>query len=561
MIEQTLKEIALNSIRPNPLNPRKNFADKPFEEMVHSIREKGVISPILVRPVKEGKIKYEIIFGERRYRASCQVAKENGGLAKHRIPVLVRDLDDSEAFDLMTIENLQRQDLTELEEARSFKYYLDRNGEESAVTLAEKIGISTAYIRRRVAVLSLPRYILKAWDKGILKYGHLEALSRLSDKAFIKSLYKDIVRDHFNQYVEPVTVAELRDRIASRSPLLDSALFDAKQAGCFTCPQNSDVQKTLFAIEAEDRKCNHQPCFREKQFRAIMENWQDFAARHELPTTGFKFVEEVSYTDYNMIANWEPSPDQCRTCDRFLSIIHLSGSVRYQKACFGDSACYARAKKEVRKEVNVNTGQPKAKDRRVDWHGEYFRELFYQDTLPVKIREQNGTDAKVARLTLFSLLKSNRDLHPWFAARFQLRQEKEIDKWTYLNDGELFSTIAAMEPDTIGETTRAAVTEVVMQQSFGADARRFVADHIGIDLSAEWYPTEEYFKKKTKAEILEYGEKFGIFDDERIRCFMEEQMGKPVGRINSCKKGELMRLFLESGVDLVGKVPEEVTAS
>ena len=168
-------EITLADITSNPQNPRKNFSGPKFEELIASIKQVGVIEPILIRPVK-GKTPYEIIAGERRWRASCDIASANGGIKKNTIPAIVRDISDDEAFDLMTIENLQREDLTELEEAQSFKLYLDKKGKEALPELAERTGIKPSYIMRRVSVLELPKEILKAWEKGTIKYGHCEQL-------------------------------------------------------------------------------------------------------------------------------------------------------------------------------------------------------------------------------------------------------------------------------------------------------------------------------------------------------------------------------------------------
>ncbi len=158
------REISLNEIKPNPANPRKRGVDGPaFDELVASIRQVGVLEPVLVRAKGKG---FELIAGERRYRACCAIAETNGGLKANSIPAIVRDLDDDQAFDAMMIENLQREDLSELEEAESFKAWIDKRGPESVDDLAQRTGIGSGYIRRRIAVLGLPEKALKAWDKG-----------------------------------------------------------------------------------------------------------------------------------------------------------------------------------------------------------------------------------------------------------------------------------------------------------------------------------------------------------------------------------------------------------
>lgn len=563
MTTQKLKSVQLNKIRPNPLNPRKSFGGKPFEEMIESVRAKGVISPILVRPVLDDKVDYEIIFGERRFRASKHIAKENGGLSKHRIPALVRELSDSEAFDLMTIENLQRQDLTELEEAVSFKQYGDQYGEESLGDLAEKTGISLSYIRRRVLVLDLPKYVLKSWDQGHLKYGHLELLARLGDRKLVKGYYERIMSQVEDDWRGPVTVQNLRHWISDDSPSLGKAVFETEKAGCGTCPHNSDVQRSLFEMDTTDLQCNNSACFKKNQAGAIAANWEAYATEHELPTTGFRFQEDVSYQDYNIIQTWQPTPDQCRTCEKFLSMLSLDGEVYNHKACFGEESCYKEAMNKAKQKEKGE--QEKSTDgsasRRVDWHGEFFREKFYEECLPQRIVVAAEEDLTRDQLTLFALLKSNGQLHSWFADHNKLREKRQIDEWTRLEDKEVFAAITEMDATELRNQLARAVAEVATQSDFYASGRRLVADHIGVDLEKEWHATEEYFQKKTKAEILEFGESSELLKDAKVIHHLEDNLGRAISDIPKLKKGELVSLFLESGVELTGKVPEEVLAA
>jgi ParB family chromosome partitioning protein len=158
------KEVNLKNITPNPHNPRTCFEGRAFDELVASIKKQGVIEPVIVRALN-GSGSFELIAGERRFRASKEAGKES-------IPALVKDLTDDQAFDVMTIENLQRENLTEYEEAKAFKLYVDRKGADKAVAeLAERTGINHRYIQRRVAVLSLPDYILTIWQENNLLYG------------------------------------------------------------------------------------------------------------------------------------------------------------------------------------------------------------------------------------------------------------------------------------------------------------------------------------------------------------------------------------------------------
>ena len=118
-----------------------------------------------------------------------------------------------------------------------------------------------------------------------------------------------------------------------------------------------------------------------------------------------------------------------------------------------------------------------------------------------------------------------------------------------------------MAADQVARDLRDLALEVVLHDEVDHAGRRAAAAHIGIDLAKEWAITEEYLHKKTKAEILKMGEDLGFFAEEKVKTFLFEKLLKKRGRFDLCKKSELVRLFTESGVDLVGRVPEEVLAA
>lgn len=216
-------ELALETIRPRPRNPRKSCDQKKLQELADSIKQKGVIEPIIVRIVK-GKAGYEIVAGDRRFKAS-KLAGLTG------IPAIIRELTDDEAYDFMLVENLQREDLTEREEAESFKAYLGRHGEDGIPNLAEKTGISPAYIRSRVRVLELPANVLKAWDSGKLVYGHLQQLLRIAgDPQALKEITNRLMRSANYGDAELATVHQLHGWINDLAPALSGAFFPMKEA-------------------------------------------------------------------------------------------------------------------------------------------------------------------------------------------------------------------------------------------------------------------------------------------------------------------------------------------
>jgi ParB family chromosome partitioning protein len=160
-------------LRPNPRNPRKAFSDADLDELTASVREKGVVQPILVRPVEGAADSYEIVAGERRWRAA-----QKAGL--HDVPVMVRELSDKEALELAIVENVQRQDLNALEEAIGYQQLIDGYG-YSQSELADVIGKSRPHIANTLRLLKLPEEVQTYLREGKLTAGHARALVTLED--------------------------------------------------------------------------------------------------------------------------------------------------------------------------------------------------------------------------------------------------------------------------------------------------------------------------------------------------------------------------------------------
>jgi ParB family chromosome partitioning protein len=168
------------------------------------VREKGVLQPLLVRPIDEASSSFELIAGERRWRAA-----QRAGL--HQVPVLVRAMSDVEALEIALIENLQREDLTALEEAEAYRRLIDQFGRTQAA-LAEAVGKSRSHVANTVRLLSLPSAV-KAWlDDGSLSAGHARALLAAPDPA---ALAAEVVRRGLNVRA---TEALVRRRAAQPVP-------------------------------------------------------------------------------------------------------------------------------------------------------------------------------------------------------------------------------------------------------------------------------------------------------------------------------------------------------
>lgn len=194
-MENEVVQLYLDDIIPNRFQPREVFDDQALKELAVSIREHGVIQPILVRKFGE---KYEIIAGERRYKASTMA-----GLTK--IPAIVKNLDDKESSKVALIENLQRRDLTPIEEARTYQKILDLD-EMTQEQLAKTMGKSQSAVSNKLRLLSLPDEIQEALLKEEISERHARSLLNVTDKNVQIDLLKEIVNNK-------MTVRELDSRI------------------------------------------------------------------------------------------------------------------------------------------------------------------------------------------------------------------------------------------------------------------------------------------------------------------------------------------------------------
>ena len=166
---EEFKIVQIKDIQKNPYQPRKEFSEEKIQELAQSIKENGLIQPIIVR--KSPVLGYEILAGERRYRASIAA-----GLSE--VPVIVKQLSDQDMMLHSIIENLQRENLNPIEEAKAYQSLIDKGFTHTEI--AEKMGKSRPYITNLVRLLGLPKHILTEVESGRLSQAHARLLIQLS---------------------------------------------------------------------------------------------------------------------------------------------------------------------------------------------------------------------------------------------------------------------------------------------------------------------------------------------------------------------------------------------
>jgi len=176
-VETKTNKLPLSEIVPNRYQPRKNFDEENLEDLTNSIKERGVIQPIIVRKSNTDNSKYEIIAGERRW-----LAARKAGL--HNIPVVITDADDLKSLEFAIVENVQRHDLNPLEEAQGYKRLIDEFSYDQE-KVSKFIGKSRSYITNTLRLLNLPDEVLKLVKEKKISAGHAKILVGLENALFV----------------------------------------------------------------------------------------------------------------------------------------------------------------------------------------------------------------------------------------------------------------------------------------------------------------------------------------------------------------------------------------
>jgi ParB family transcriptional regulator, chromosome partitioning protein len=199
------RRVPVDKLQPNPRNPRRTFAEVELDELAQSIRERGIIQPVVVRVVRGTMDQYEIIAGERRWRAA-----QRAGV--HDVPIVLLDVSDSEALELAIIENVQRTDLNPLEEASGYQALADEFG-YGQEDIAKTVGKSRSHVANTLRLLKLPEPVKVFINSGQLSAGHARALLGQPDP---EAMAREIVENGLNVRQVEALAQENTERPARR---------------------------------------------------------------------------------------------------------------------------------------------------------------------------------------------------------------------------------------------------------------------------------------------------------------------------------------------------------
>ncbi|MBB4264517.1 ParB/RepB/Spo0J family partition protein [Roseospira visakhapatnamensis] len=202
-----VRQLPVDRLSPSPLQPRRVFDEAGLDELAESVRHRGVLQPLLVRPRAGAPDQYEIIAGERRWRAAQRAQV-------HQVPVLVRDFTDRDTLEVALVENLQRQDLNPMEEAEGYRR-LVHEFDHTQEALAEAVGKSRSHVANTMRLLTLPEEVRGLLNDGALTAGHARALLTLEHPT---QAARDVVRKGLNVRQTETLAREMAQRPAQARP-------------------------------------------------------------------------------------------------------------------------------------------------------------------------------------------------------------------------------------------------------------------------------------------------------------------------------------------------------
>jgi ParB/RepB/Spo0J family partition protein len=545
--------LLLNVAHLRPMeNYRKAMDEKKMEELTESVRTKGVIQPILARPIAVPKdpgsvMTHEIVFGQRRWLASQRAGLET-------IPAMVRDVTDAEALELQVIENSQREDPNPMEEGIGFAKLLDM-GKHTTETLAAKLDHSVDYVLGRLKLIALPKEVQDKMLSGEIAIGHALQLTRLKSEGEMKRLLRAILE-------EGMSVKDTAREIRQSSKEMSSALFDV--AGCANCPSRTKTQSILFPEDAKGKdSCLDQSCFYSKT-KAF---WDSYASA--MKAAGFKVILTEKATDEcvrlatsrrlslgkgDYSGETPKNRPQCMKCKEGRAFFCYErklydGSKLIEAGwiCL-NKACLAKMNQQPReKSGSASTVKP---ERNMVAHARAVRDRFIYAAMPARF-EKSKTLQK--RLAIYHLLGRFSQLNGSVLPEGSMRAEevrvallssfapgRDMAEFEYsmFNDDE-YAVIAAIPEKDLDQ----AMTRVIQASLRHTNSEVLIrmAPEAGIVLEKEFKIDQTYLNAMTKDELLKFSKTLGV-----KALALDAEMKKPA----------MIEDILKH--DLTGKMPKDV---
>ncbi len=245
-VEPQKNQVPISDLIPNKYQPRKIFDEASLDDLTNSIKERGMIQPIIVRKLDDDKSKFEIIAGERRW-----LAAQRAGL--HNVPVVITVADDLRSLEFAIVENVQRHDLNPLEEAQGYKRLIDEFSYDQE-KVSKFIGKSRSYIANSLRLLSLPKEVIKLVEAQKLTAGHAKILVGLDNASFVanKIIEKKLSVRQAENFVKIFKNKKIKSNKAKDSNIIALELSISNKVGLNVDIQNNKRNKGKISFEYKD---------------------------------------------------------------------------------------------------------------------------------------------------------------------------------------------------------------------------------------------------------------------------------------------------------------------
>jgi ParB/RepB/Spo0J family partition protein len=553
MKKETLVEhLKLNRVVPSEMNYRKKLDRKALEELTDSVKQKGVIQPIIVRPVKDNG-HYEIVAGYRRYLAATAAELPT-------IPAIIESMSDESALEVAMTENSQREDVNPIDEALGFKRMLDTG--QDIESIAARIAHPVAYVQGRIKLLDLCKEARKAVADGKISLGHAQVLLRLRSKNEQKGLLNAILAG------DGITISGAKSIVRRHSLALKDAAFDTEK--CKTCQYRSGNQAMLFPELTDTDECSDPACFQKKTlahyetlmkekeaqgFRVIrkVEEIRELGGFHGSKLK--RIVPRKSEADYQSVCPPKYRTD-CVKCTGhhafyFYEEKEYNGmSIESGELCLNPK-CLAKMFKEVeevetkeRSKAGKSTGTeaPKVNSMTLRLHAQECRNRFLVRSLPEKVV---ASTALTKRFIIYHLL----DRYGHFSGTAKQTREEllmEICPAEHYKPGkfsgwELYLAVMGSPEKGLDKLLKRVVAKTI--QHTEPKVLLHMTPEAGIDMDKDFQMDREFLNTKKKAELIE----------------LAKALGLPVEFTGKEKKSEMLDAIL--ALELTGRRTEEISES
>jgi len=535
--QERIENVQLAQIVPGN-NPRRFFDARGMEELTESVRAKGVLQPVLLRPRDEGN--FELVAGERRFRAAS-----NAGLPT--IPAVIREMNDVEAEEAALVENTQRADMSPTEEGRSAARLMALHENNRAEVVA-RLGWSENKLERRLALMNCVPEVQTALDEQKILLGHAELLA-----AAPQDKQNTVLGKIVEQNLSIATVKEALAKIAQR---LDRAPFDT--AGCLACSYNTSRQAMLFTEALAEGNCTNKACFLDKCMARVEELRKGLA--DEFPKVvvlapGDPEIGVHVLPDGPMGVGIEQA-SACRGCAKFGATVNanpgkicdVEREVCFDEACRQEKvAAFLKARAEEKTEKAEKTASPEAsktttkkkkaapKATHVSPKVEEYRVKVWRKAAMKEVcaTKEGALSLLIALAAKHQTGKIGSD-HLW-----------EIDRG--LKHDSIASTARvadAVTPENREKTVRILVASAMntLEKSDLISAMEYLA----VDLGKHWAVDKEFLGLLTKSEMEALADEIGL----------KGHLDKEFPKVMSQKKDDIIKGLLSApGFDFTGKVP------